>query len=473
MPTGSWVDETFANGNHAAEDPAAAAALQSAPATWQPSSVHVVPKVSRIRCGRSAGRELLQQGHVADIAQRLLRWLMATLPCGCLSGEGGGGGAVVGAVGNPRRSQLGCLLHARGRVHGRAQPQQRQQRLPAAGQVGVWHWIPRHAQLASKASKQNQHKSHLPLARRSNKWAQADSWLRQPFGRCALPDAHTIFPGALTARFNPTCQLGRPASRPLLHSPPARRRPRRCQGPAALQHSRHAGSRRLQSRGLERHPSTSTSHSRRGSPQARSFLHPSHSSSSASRGPSRSTGSPPRPRQSLRHLGETSPRRQQHSTARQPAQRRRSSACRRARVPSATPRQQEAEAAARPAPQPRPRSRSQPAHVTIPQQQQGARLTRRQVGGSSARARQRQPPLPPPSGRPRGQIQRGVQPPRPAARRRSEAARRWQTAARRQQHQRRARARARLRPVLLAQRPSGLAADPWAAPRPLQLARQF
>ena len=47
MLAGSWVDETFANG-HAAEDRAAADALQSTPATWQPSNVHVPPKASRV-----------------------------------------------------------------------------------------------------------------------------------------------------------------------------------------------------------------------------------------------------------------------------------------------------------------------------------------------------------------------------------------------------------------------------------------
>ena len=137
MIAGSWVDETFANGHHAAEDRAAADALQSAPATWQPSSVHVPPMVRRnIAFVNVMQRALLQlKPGCQSVGIHFNDW-MVILPSACLSGERGGGCAVVGAGGDARRPQLGRLLHARGRVHGCAQPRQRQQRLPAAGQVG-------------------------------------------------------------------------------------------------------------------------------------------------------------------------------------------------------------------------------------------------------------------------------------------------------------------------------------------------
>ena len=239
-----------------------------------------------------------------------------------------------------------------------------------------------------------------------------------------------------------------------------------------LQHSRSAGSSPPLSRGVQRHPSRSTSHSRHGGPQAASFPHQSHTSSGSQCAQSQLTGWLLRRRQSLRHPGETPPRLQQHSTARQLAGLRHSSACKRARVPPAMARQQEAEAAAHRAPRPCPRSRSRPAHVANPQRQQRGRPTSR-AAGSSGRARRRQPPLPPPSGHPRGQIQRGVPLPSPTVRRRSEAPRRWRMAARRQQHERQARAPARLQAALQARRPPGPAAEPWAALRPLQRRHPF
>jgi hypothetical protein len=107
MPTiaGSWVDETFANGHHAAEDRAAADTLQSAPATWQPSSVHVPPRVSTVIVDGHRERSASASSRLPD-AQHLLRYLMVTLPFGCLLGEAGGGGAMVGAGGDPWRPQL-------------------------------------------------------------------------------------------------------------------------------------------------------------------------------------------------------------------------------------------------------------------------------------------------------------------------------------------------------------------------------